>query len=412
LVRAPIAFIAALLLAPATARAQADLFSRDAFHGVADLRLGAADAGRSWLDGGQGKSGLADGAHIQVPRAAVVWSPSLGFSIRGHVTVQYEAKASRKLDINEAYLEVRSPPMALGQARLKAGVFYPPVSLENTGVAWSTPDMLSASAIDSWIGEEVLVRGLEGTVRYDFGDHEVSATAGVFGWNDTAGTLLTFRGWALHGLTTGLDTEWKLPTLSPFMATKQYDATTPVLEIDHRPGYYGRLEWRPPAPVSLSAFYYDNGGNRVGVDRDLQWAWATRFASLGLQWAPDPKTTVLVQALTGETQMGFPFQGRGPIWIDVGYRAAYVLVRHSLGEDVLTGRLDGFATTDRTLQALDDNTEHGWAATAAWRHRLADHLDLVTEAQHIASTRAYRRYESTAPHRSETLLQSAVRVSF
>jgi hypothetical protein len=412
LVRVPIFCFAALLLAPAVARAQADLFSRETIHGVADLRISAADADHSWLDGGQGKSGVGDGTQAAVPRAAVVWTPSLGFALRGHVTVQYEAKASRKLDINEAYLTLRAPPMAFGRAELKAGIFYPPVSLEHTGTGWTTPDMLSGSAINSWIGEEVLVRGVEGTFRHDFGEHEVSATAAVFGWNDTAGTLLSFRGWALHGLTTGLDTEWKLPTLSPFMRSRQYDGTTPVLELDHRPGYYGRLAWRPPAPISLSVVHYDNGGSRVALDRDLQWAWETRFTDVGLRWEPDGKTRVLAQAMTGETRMGFPFQGTGPIWINVGYKAAYVLVRRQLGADALTARLDGFRTSDRTLQALDDNSEHGWAITAAWRRHLIDHLDVITEAQRIDSVRAYRQYEGRPPQRDEILLQTALRVSF
>ena len=31
-------------------------------------------------------------------------------------------------------------------------------------------------------------------------------------------------------------------------------------------GYYGRIEWRPPAPVALHVFYYDNAGNRTAVD--------------------------------------------------------------------------------------------------------------------------------------------------
>jgi hypothetical protein len=196
------------------------------------------------------------------------------------------------------------------------------------------------------------------------------------------------------------------------MATRQYDGTTPVLELDHRAGYYGRLEWRPPAPVTLSVIYYDNAGSRVAVDRDLQWAWETRFTDVGLRWEPDARTRVLAQAMTGETLMGYPFQGRGPIWINVGYKAAYVLVRRQWRADALSARLDGFKTTDRTLKALDDNTEHGWALTAAWRHHLIDHLDLITEAQRIESTRAYRQYEGEAPHRTETLLQTALRVSF
>lgn len=412
MVRAPIILSVALLIAPATARAQADLFSRDTIHGVADLRISAADTETSWLDGGQGKTTVADGAQAKVPRAALVWTPNVGVYLRAHVTVQYEAKASQKVDVNEAYLQVRAPPMRWGRAELKAGVFYPPVSLEHTGTGWTTPDMLSASAINSWIGEEVLVEGAEATVRHDFGDHEVSATAAVFGWDDTAGTLLAFRGWALHGLTTGLHTAWKLPPLSPFMTGKQGDEDYPVRELDRRPGYYGRLEWRPPAPVVLSALYYDNGGNRRSVDAELQWAWETRFLNLGLQWQPDAKTTILAQAMNGETLMGYPYQGKGPIWINVGYRAAYVLARRGLGADALTARLDGFETTDRTLKAIDDNSEHGWAATLAWRHRLIDHFDLIVEGQHIRSSRAYRTYAGEPPRRSETVLQSALRASF
>ena len=72
----------------------------------------------------------------------------------------------------------------------------------------------------------------------------------MFGWNDTSGTLLSFRGWALHGLTTGVDTQLDLPPLSPFMPYRQGPRTNPVLELDNRAGYYGRLEWRPPAPVA------------------------------------------------------------------------------------------------------------------------------------------------------------------
>jgi hypothetical protein len=256
----------------------------------------------------------------------------------------------------------------------------------------------------------VLVTGVEFTVRRDIADHEVSATAAVFGWNDTSGTLLSFRGWALHGLTTGVDTRWKLPPLSPFMSYRQGPHSNPVLELDNRAGYYGRLEWRPPAPVVLSAIYYDNAGSRVAVSPDVQWAWETRFLNVGLRWEVDENTTVLAQAMNGETLMGFREQGQ--IWVDVGYRAAYVLARRRLGGDAVSGRLDWFETTDRTLQAIDDNTEDGWAATAAWRHHLADHLDLVLEGQHIRSTRAYRRYGGERPSQNETLLQTAIRLNF
>lgn len=401
---------AALAIAPA-ARAQIDLFSKDTLHGVADIRLAAGDTVRGWSEGGSGKTGVADEG-LDVPRAAIVWTPSLGVSLRGHVTLQHQPDADPAFDINEAFVVWRGPPSPLGRVSAKAGLFYPPVSLEHTGVAWTTPDMLSGSAINSWIGEEVLVGGFEATVRREIGDHELSATGAVFGWNDTSGTLLSFRGWALHGLTTGLDTSWRQPVLSPFMRTRQAPVSDPVLELDNRAGYYGRLEWRPPAPVAVSAIYYDNAGDRTSVDTYRQWAWETRFFNLGVRWEPDDKTTVLAQAMKGETLMGFRFQGRGPIWLDVGYRAAYALVRREVGRDVLSARLDWFETSDRAPLPPDDNTEDGWAATLAWKRPLGDHLALIVEGQHVSSDRAYRTYAGERPKADETVVQTALRLSF
>jgi hypothetical protein len=400
----------AMLLAPAAARAQADLFSPDHFHGVADIRVGEASGERGWTEGGFGKTGLTNDLRLSVPRAAVEWTPELAISLEGHVTVQYEPKAGRKLDLNEAFLSWRAPPSPIGKAQVKAGIFYPPVSLEHTGATWTTPDTLSASAINSWIGEEVLVGGLEVSMRHDFGGHELSATGAVFGWDDTSGTLLAFRGWALHGLTTGADTRWKLPPLSTYMGYRQGPYTRPRLELDNRAGWYGKLEWRPPAPISVSAVYFDNSSNKTAVDSDLQWGWETRFTELGVKWEPAEDWTVLAQAIRGETQMGYR---EGPdLWVDVGYRAAYLMGQKKLGADTVSGRLDWFATSDRTIQNLDDNVEDGWAGTVAWRHHLARHLDLMLEAQKVHSSRNARPQAHELPHQNQTGLQAALRVSF
>jgi hypothetical protein len=390
--------------------AQGGRFSAGSFHGVADVRIGQASGEPGWTQGGFGKTALTDDFEVQIPRAAIEWTPELGFSLSAHVTVQYQPDASPDLDLNETFLQYRAPPTELGRLTVKAGVFYPPVSLEHTGHTWTTPDMLSASAINSWIGEEVLVGGVEFTLRRDFGAHELGATGAVFGWNDTSGTLLSFRGWALHGLTTGADTAWPLPPLSRFMSYRQGPFTKPRLELDNRAGYYGRLEWRPPAPVSVNALYYDNAGNRVAVDSDVQWAWETRFLDVGVKWEPGADWTVLAQVMNGETLMGY--RERGQIWVDVGYRAAYLLAQRKFGADTVSGRFDWFRTTDRTLVDLDDNREDGWALTATWRHRLADHLDLLVEAQHVDSDRKARVLAGDTPGQQQTGLQAALRVSF
>ncbi|MFL5295245.1 MAG: hypothetical protein ACJ798_02575 [Phenylobacterium sp.] len=390
----------------------ADIFSPDSFHGLAEVRAAGANGERSWLDHGFGKTSVSgDGPALKATQAALEWKPAFSFAVSGDVTLLAQSDAHPGVDLGEAFLKLKAPPTAGGwRFSARAGVFYPPVSLENDGTAWTPPDMLSASALNSWIGEEVKVAGVETTLQQRLGGHEVEATVGVFGWDDTAGTLLTFRGWALHDVRTGVNSNFALPPLSPFAGQFQPDETYPFRELDGRPGYYGRIEWRPPAPVALNVFFYDNGGNRIAVDSDGQWAWETRFFNAGLRWQPTEEVKVLAQALNGETIMGYPTPGGR--WFDMGFQAAYVLVSRKLGDDAVSGRIDGFRTKDRTFRALDDNQENGWAVTASWRHRLAPHADLIVEAQHVASKRNARRLVADDPKQDQTILQTALRLSF
>jgi hypothetical protein len=403
--------LGALTAGPAAAQSMADLFSPDTFHGIADIRLTAADGEKSWLDGGFGKT-YANGGRVQprLAEASLAWRPRLNFAVSGYVTVQAQPDVSPAVDIGEAFVQLRAPPTEAGRFSGRVGIFYPPVSQEHDGVAWTVPDMLSASAINTWIGEEVKVAGVEGTWRRRFGDHEVAATAAVFGWNDTSGTLLSFRGWALDGVKAGVNTRFPLPPLSPFMQVRQANQTDPYYELDGRAGYYGRLEWRPPAPVTFNATYYDNAGNRIAVQAQ-QWAWETRFLNLGMKWQPADGVTVTAQAMNGETLMGFRFNNR--LWLDMGFRSAFLLVQKAEGErDMFSGRIDLFHTHDRTLVNLDNNNETGWAATAAWRHKLSDHVSLILEAQHVDSRRPARLLAGDNASRDQNVLQAGLRLGF
>jgi hypothetical protein len=411
--RAAVAGLAAALLGlGCPARAQEAIFGRDTIHGLVELGWAAADGEKSFLDNGFGKtpfSGAGDGGwkgEAQLSQAVVEWRPRFSFALGAVVSGQWQADVSPRLDFDEAYLQFKAPPTAGGRFSARAGIFYPPVSLEHGGIGWTTTDLLSASALNSWIGEELKVGGLEASYARRLGEHTLTATAAVFGWNDTSGTLLSFRGWALDGLRAGPRTDFPLPPLSPFIARRQADETYPMWEIDRRAGYYGRLEWRPPAPIVLSAFYYDNRGDRTSV-REQQWAWETRFGDLGLAWDPQERTHIKAQAMTGETSMGF---ARPRIWADVRFRAAYLLATRDVGEDAATARLDWFDT--RSRNAMDDGDETGWAATVGWRHRLGARTDLLTEAQHVDSKRPGRVLAGEAPKQAQNVVHTAVRLHF
>src|SRR5438552_5783727 len=144
----------------------------------------------------------------------------------------------------------------------RAGLMFPPVSLEHEGADWHVKDSITPSAINSWIGEEVRPVAVEGTVAADFGKNKLRATAALMAANDTSGTLLTFRGWALHDRMTLAGHRQPLPPLDEELAGYQAPFTHPLLDIHngfaHRPGYYAKLSWQPPIPVRLELFRYDN----------------------------------------------------------------------------------------------------------------------------------------------------------
>jgi hypothetical protein len=409
-VRSVVACIAGLLLASAGAQAcaQSSVFGPETLHGLAEVRLASTIGEAGWLQGGFGKSDAKDG--LSLSELALEWTPRFNFALGAVISAELQPQISDRPDLGEAYLKLQAPPSPMGRLSGRIGLYYPPISLESTGVAWTHPDMISASALNSWVGEEVKVVGVEATLAHDFADQQVSATAGVFGWNDTSATLLTFRGWALGSVKSPVRHEFELPPLSPFMSVRQGDETYTFRELDNRAGYYARLQWRPPAPVTVEALYYDNGGDGTSVDSDRQWSWDTRFLNLGVRGDMGERTRITAQAMSGVTLMGYRYQGQR--WIDVAFHAAYLEASRAYGDDALTGRLDWFDTRDRTLKTLDNNDETGWAATAAWRHRLAPHADLIFEAMRLNSDRPSRAYGHVAPSQNQTVLQSALRLSF
>lgn len=411
--RIRLAALALGLLAAQPAWAEADLFSRDTVSGLIDLRAAVADGEEGWPERSYGKlryGGSGEGArgHADIAEAHLVWRPRLSWSWSATVDFTYQPDQDHGVDLGEVIVAYKSAP---GPTRYAAriGLMYPPVSLEHSGAAWTVTDSITPSAINSWIGEEVKVIGAEGTVRRAFGDHELAATAAVFGYDDTSGTLLTIRGWALHDLKATAWGDFPLPPMSPFMRTKQAADSKSLDEIDRRVGYYGRLEWRPPGPVSLEAFYYDNAGNRTGVEHK-QWAWETRFLNLGATWQLDERTRIVAQAMNGETLMGFRMPGG--YWIDAGFSSGYLLASRTFGDSAITGRLDVFAIRDRTYKAIDDNAEEGWAAMLAWRRPLSDHATFLLEAIHVSSDRPGRVYMGVGPEQAQSAVQSSLRLAF
>ena len=386
----------------------------------ANLDLAAADGPRSWLDrrnglGGVGKArfGNRDGNGLRVrpyiTEAGLVVQPDFGWALSGLVSVVAQHGQDKAIDVSEAYLRWR--PLPLGGVRLnvRAGIFYPPISLEHGGGEWPVIETVTPSAINSWVGEEVKVGGVEATLSGMIGEHRLSLTGAAFELNDTAGTLLTFRGWALHDEKATLFGFQPLPVMNAFMRGAQAHQTRPMIDLDHRIGWYAKAAWAPPGPFQVQYFHYDNRADPQAFDAGLQWGWRTRFDHLGATLDLDGRTRLTAQAIDGTTVMGYP--GAGHVrWIDMRYRSAFLLATRQLAKGSVSGRIEAFATRNHGSVVLSDDDETGWAATAAMRWPLMRHATLLGEALHIRSRRDAFAREGQDPHQNQDILRLTLRL--
>ncbi len=394
-----------------------DILSADTLSLILDARLVIADGEESWADGGFGKTrwdGSSDGdfkVNALPVEAALIWQPRLTSSINGLVSVVWQQDFDENVDVMEAFMTFIPPRGGNTGFSAKAGMYWPEISLEHaTGGAWSTVYTITPSAINAWVGEEVKVIGAEASIFQTIGSQDVSVTLGAFGWNDTSATLLSFRGWALHDQKSTLFGHFPLPPLNNFMRFAQEDRTESIIELDKRVGFYGRVEWRPASAIVLNAFYYDNRGVPEEFNVDLQWGWRTKFWNLGLVADLGPNTRLISQGMWGTTLMGVIPANATRYWVDTRFRSAYALLTHRLGQGALSGRVELFDTREQgSRMSATDESETGWAATAAGRMPLWEHFTFFIEALHVESKRGARIRAGLPRKQVQTVFQAALR---
>jgi hypothetical protein len=287
---------------------------------------------------------------------------------------------------------------------------WPPVSLEHEGADWHVRDSITPSAINSWIGEEVKPLAAEGTLAATFGDHKLRASAALFAANDTAGTLLTFRGWALHDRVTLAFNRQPLPPLGEFTGL-QARYTHPLLDVHQgfgkHVGYYAKLAWQPPVPVRVEVFRYDNRAAPEDVTMPgPEWGWRTQFNHLAILAKLGPATEFKSQMLEGTTHMGF----RMPVkrWVDERFRSAYGMIDQTLGKLTLAVRGDLFATKGQGSIWDDEYDEHGWAAMVSAK-RDWKHVSALVELLHVWSNSPARELVGESHRQRQTQVQAEVR---
>jgi hypothetical protein len=408
--------LAALWATSASAEGDIKLFTPDTLQLTGDVRLVALDGERSWVEGGFGKlrSSGRGGDFRAIPQLGnvnLIWQPQLAWSVSATVVGTLQGGDRTEAGISQAYLSFR--PMRSSRLALsaRAGLMFPAVSLEHEGADWHVADSITPSAINSWIGEEVRPLAVEASATTSIGQHKLRVTAALMAANDTAGTLLTFRGWALHDRMTLAFHRQPLPPFDGEIAEYQKGSTHPLIDLDQgfarRPGYYAKVTWQPPLPFRVELFRYDNHAQPEEVNSNFEWGWRTRFDNVGLVADLGSGAQLKAQALQGRTRMGYVEEGRR--WVDDRFRSAFAMLVKPFGRSSVAVRAEAFDTRNRGSLVGEDYDETGWSAMIAARRDFGPVTGLA-ELLHVSSRRDDRADTGLAPRQRQTQLQAQVRM--
>jgi hypothetical protein len=386
-----ILFVLALLAAGAVAAAEES--DRNNFTGAVDLSWVQANSELpSWLQNGNGKLRFDDDHDgLRFSRAFLDYRGRILPTLNAKVTLNINDDISPSLGVTEAYLEWRPLPRSAWRFRGRAGAFYPKLSMENTDAGWSTPYGLSASVINTWIGEELRAFGGEMRLTRDFlrwPEQHLSFEGGMFYGNDPTGALLAWRGWTAHDRQTGINGKVPLPSqpaLEPWDDEGDPPAHfSPFKEIDHHAGFYAGAEWQWDKHLRIKYVHYDNHANPEAETSDGLYAWQTWFDHVGAEVELPWDIGLIGQWIKGSTRSG---DDLGPWHVeDLDFKASFLTLTRAFGKNRLSARYEWFDS-----QPFDDpdgytNKDDGNAFAVSYLYQFtkqfrvgAEYLQIATE---------------------------------
>jgi len=339
---------------------------------------------------------------VRLGRARFAVTQSLGELFSAHLDASvFDDQDRSPVGITEAYLLFRPYPRAGYRFRLKAGGFYPPVSLENRLAGWESPYTLSYSAINSWLAAEVRTIGLEGTLDWlgtrSGHSFDLGATAGVFGWNDRAGVVVASNGFVFTDRQTPLFGRVGQPGVPPL------NGAEPFMEIDHRVGAYAGVEARYLDRVVMRVLRYDNRADPAALDSVSHvMAWETRFTSAGARLEADHGWTAIVQWLGGVTTIA-----PQSLTLNWPFQAQFALLSKRFGRSTVSARYDRFAVQTNAPEVYGAQDGHAW--TAAYLFDADAHWRFALECVRVVSSSANREDLGGPALATETQWQLSVR---
>ena len=371
--------------------------------GLLDVREVHTDATPSYLYGGLGRVRFDDDHEgLRLGRASLGARRRITDTVGATLVADaYDDGDINAVGVSEAFVQWRPFPSNSLRWQVKAGAFYLPVSLEHRLFGWTSPYTLSASAVNTWIGEEFRVLGTEVEARWLGAAHgyrgDVALVGGVYGWDQGAGVVIAVRGWAL--------------TDRPSVAFGALGNQRPGLyyQFDGRPGWYGGIAWRHHERFELRALHYDNRADPGASNLAGDGGWNTRFNSLGARWEPLDPLTLSAQYIDGRTAVG-PNGAADQFLMDLS--AWYTLASVEIGRTRLSARYDGFRTRQTTGFYGPASNDQGHALTFAVMYRLAERWELAAEWLRVDSQYPPRFWVGLPAAATDTQTQLAIRYRF
>ncbi|HEX4270984.1 MAG TPA: hypothetical protein VHZ32_06340 [Rhizomicrobium sp.] len=349
-----------------------DLSDDLAITGYGNVRAVIAPDPQSWLNGGLGKFRYGGKQKFGTEGMA---EADLTLDDGLHAVGVFRAEPETRSVVDALEMYLRYAPAGSGDVSwsVKAGAFFPTISLENDDLGWTSPYTLTPSAINSWIGEELRTIGSEGTLRWN--THRIgtlSLIGALYCCNDENGTLMADRGWAMDDNPTGLFERVRIPDQTRRLFHASVPGNTGMFdEIDGQVGWYAGAQWQIPDIAKLTITRYDNHADPDVVSSRDQ-AWATKFWSFGARTQVG-SVTLIAQQLSGYTELDFATGEDG-----IKFQSGYLLASTDWDDWRFSVREDLFQT--RRVESSNTNfNEDGATTTGAISWNGIDGIRLTTE---------------------------------
>lgn len=383
-------------------------------HGLVQGQIAVnSDSEKSYLYKGTGLLRYDDEHNASIAQALLKVNSDLTATTSVEAVLNHTNSPKSFTNVSQAFIKytpVWSPDY---RWQFKAGMFYPEMSLENPDIGWLSPYNYTNSAINSWIGEELRTIGAEVKLirpgRAHNSPHSFALLGSVFKANDTTGTILSWRGWALHDKQTLFNEVVPFanyPTIAPGgIMEKQASWVDPYREIDGNWGFYVGAHWDYKNASRLRYYHYNNQADETILARGGQYAWQTIFHSLAWQYRFNQEWRFITQIMDGNTSMGI---GK----VNVDFTAWYAMVSYKSGQHRVSARIDDFKTIDKDMYWQDNNNGDGNALTLSYRYDWHDNIQLGLEYLYLDSFQANRMQWYWDPNVRQQQLLGVVQYRF